>query len=64
MPQINLILRVERPDGTTFSQAVLLEDLDRRFWTYTNEGKLIINATLLAAHYFGQGYLIIEARSI
>lgn len=57
-----LMLCVERSDGSTFHQAVNLDDIDIHYIEVAEDGTIYFNLKALSLELFGSGYKICSAR--
>ena len=57
-----LMLFVERSDGSTFHQCVNLDDIDIHYIEIDNDGTIYLNLKALSLELFGSGYKICSAR--
>lgn len=57
-----LMLCVERIDGSTFHQVVNLDDIDIHYIEIDSDGTIFLNLKALSMELFGSGYKICSAR--
>lgn len=62
MENLQLIICVERFDGSTFYQHVNLDDIDISYIEIDEDGIVSLNLKALSMELFGTGYKICSAR--